>query len=166
RKRHRLRFAYKAAGVVVLALLACLFIPPVQDFAQTVIRIATNKGVLEIEAEDEDIEVTIKQPGKNPIVQVIHKKTKETFELTAVGGEIITRLPAHPGLDLKGKEFQLSRGGRVYFSARDLVQPLAAVIPYVERTFLTPRADDYDELQGEWVGVRGEFQLEPIPDPA
>src|SRR5262249_24096918 len=26
-------------------------------------------------------------------------------------------------------------------------------------------ADDHDELQGEWVGVRGEFQREPIPDP-
>src|SRR5262249_51561868 len=80
-------------------------------------------------------------------------------------GEVIARLPGQQGLDLKGKEFQLSRGGRVYFSARNLVQPLGAVVPYVERTFIAPRADDYEALQGEWIGVWGEFQREPIPDP-
>lgn len=58
KKRGRLRFALAASLAVATCTLAYLFIPPVQDFAQTVIRIATNKGVLEIETDDEDIEIT------------------------------------------------------------------------------------------------------------
>src|SRR5262249_31439610 len=64
-KRRRLRLALAASLAVIAALtLAYVFLPPVQDFATTVIRVATNKGVLEIEADYEDLEITVKQAGK------------------------------------------------------------------------------------------------------
>src|SRR5262249_10304070 len=52
RRCRRRLFALAAVLVVAACTLAYRFTPPVQEFAQTVIRTATNKGVLEIEAED------------------------------------------------------------------------------------------------------------------
>src|SRR5262245_52796082 len=55
----RLRFALAASLAALAALtLAYFFLPPVQNFAVTVIRIATNKGVLEIETDDKDLQIT------------------------------------------------------------------------------------------------------------
>src|SRR5262249_24464598 len=55
-----------------------------------------------------------------PVVEVINKKTKRVFELTAVDGEIIAKeLP--DGLRVKTTKFELDRGGRTSFSARMLL---------------------------------------------
>jgi serine/threonine protein kinase len=120
--KHRRRWwaALAACFVVAAAVAASLFLPTLQDLAQTAIRIATNKGVLVIEADDEDLEIAIKQPGKEPVVQIINKKTKQSFELTAVDGEIFAKqLP--DGIRAKTTEFQLIRGGKLTFRAQVLL---------------------------------------------
>jgi uncharacterized protein (TIGR03067 family) len=121
-RRRRLGFALASSGTFVVALmLAYVLSPPVQDFAHTVIRIATNKGVLEIEADDEDLEITIKQAGKEPVIEVINKNTKRAFDLSAAEGEIIAKeMPA--GVRVKTTQFELTRGGRTTFSARVLLE--------------------------------------------
>lgn len=133
-------------------MLAYALFPPVQDFAQTVIRIATNKGVLEIEADDEDLEITIKQEGKETAkAVVVNRKTKHTFELTAVGGEII----ATDILDkqrLKTTEFTLERGGRTTLRARVLLAAKSA-----------GKSDD-ELIQGKWVAVWAEMSGKPATE--
>jgi uncharacterized protein (TIGR03067 family) len=120
-RRRRLRSALATSLAVTLAVVGSLFFPLVQDFAQTVIRIATNTGVLEIEADDERLEVTIKQPGKEPRIAVIDKKTKRVIELAAVDGEIMAK-ESPEGVQGKWTQFQLTRAGKVTFTARMLVE--------------------------------------------
>jgi uncharacterized protein (TIGR03067 family) len=121
RKRRRLRFALAVSAVIIaLSAIAYTFIPPVQDFAQTVIRITTNKGELVIEADDEDIEIVVKQAGKEPRIEVIQKTSKRTFVLTATDGEIVAQ-EKESGLRVKTTEFQLTRGGQVKLNAHMLL---------------------------------------------
>jgi len=105
-------------AAVAACILAYLFIPPVQELAHTVIRIATNKGMLEIEADNEDLEITIKQAGKDVVAAVVvNKKTKRTFELSATDGQIEAKGLGDEDGRLKTTEFALARGGRKTFSA-------------------------------------------------
>lgn len=120
----RRRWPFALAGtfaVGVACVLGLIFVPPMQEFAQTVIRIATNKGVLEIEA-DEDLDITVKQAGKVAVAEILEKKTKRVYELTAVDGEIEAKLP--DGTRLKTTQFKLARGGRQEFSAKLLLAAL------------------------------------------
>ena len=126
------RFSFAASILLLFGLLLYLFVPPVQDLVQTVVRLAMNKGVLIIEANDEDLEITIKQGGKEVVkAVVVDKKTKRTFELTAEQGEILVR-----GKDSTfwARKFELQRGERVIFSAQALVDPQFAkhIIPFIE----------------------------------
>jgi len=91
------------------------------ELAQTVFRIATNKGYLEIEADDEDLEITVKQAGKVAVAEVVNKRTKRGFQLTAQDGEIevVERTP--DGMRSKTTRFELSRGGKIRFTARMLL---------------------------------------------
>jgi anti-sigma factor RsiW len=121
KRRQRLAWAGVAAGLLIaLTLVAYLCLPPVREFAATVIRVATNQGELVIEADDADLEITIKQPGKEPVVEVVQKKTQRRFVLTAVDGEILAE-DKESGMRVKTTDFQLSRGGRQTLSAQVLL---------------------------------------------
>src|SRR5262249_39171396 len=67
RRRRRLVLLLAAATAAVVVAVAVALAPLVVGLAQTTIRIATNKGELVIDNDDEDIEVTIKQPGHEPV---------------------------------------------------------------------------------------------------
>ncbi|MFO0968343.1 MAG: family 16 glycoside hydrolase [Gemmataceae bacterium] len=119
--RRRPRFALAASCTIALLTLSYLFIPPVRDFAHYFFRLATNRGVLEIEADDEDIEITVKQEGKDVVkAVVINKKTKRTFELSAADGQIEATDPLDK-TTRKTTEFALERGGRTSLRARALL---------------------------------------------
>jgi uncharacterized protein (TIGR03067 family) len=134
-----------AAGVLVV-VLGSFFSPRVREFAQTVVRVVTNRGVLEIEAEDKDLEITVKQSGKDVVTaEVVDRGTKRTFELTAAGGEILAKeMP--DGVRAKTTQFELTRGGRRRFQARVLLPE-----------------GDLKLLQGRWVAVAGEQRGQPLP---
>ncbi len=109
-----------------MAIVGCAvgigFLPPVQHFAQNVIRIATNKGVLEIETDDADLEITVKQAGKIAVAELVNKQTKKVYELSAVDGEIEVTERGPAGIGVKSKTpFHLTRGGRVVLTARLLL---------------------------------------------
>lgn len=136
--------------MVVVPFLAYLFVPPVQDFALTVIRTATNKGVLEIETDDEDLEITVKQAGKVAVAEVLHKKKKWIVEISAADGEIEARERGPDGLGVKSiTPFQLTRGGKVSFTARVLAAERAP--PLVVEAGFQPLFNGKD-LAG-WVPV-------------
>ncbi|MBI1830591.1 MAG: DUF1080 domain-containing protein, partial [Planctomycetes bacterium] len=97
---------------------------------------------------DEDLEITIKQPGKEPIIEVVNKKTKRAVTLTAIDGEIIVK-------DLLG-DFQqkttalhLTRGDKKTFHARVLLgEPVARM--------------DAQFLQGSWLAESAEENGSPL----
>ncbi|HEY7312713.1 MAG TPA: efflux RND transporter periplasmic adaptor subunit [Gemmataceae bacterium] len=142
RRRRRGRLGFAASIAVVLGVLGCLFVPPIQDFAQTVIRVATNKGVLIIEAEDEDLEISIRRDGADQSVLArVAKGSKEVIELRAGELTIDARLPG--GDCLKTTELTLARGGKRLLSARLLLTPQVLVSRPVER-----QVTDYEEFSG------------------
>jgi RND family efflux transporter MFP subunit len=141
-RRRRGRLGWAASIAVVLGVMGYLFVPPTQDFAQTVIRVATNKGVLVIEAEDEDLEVSIKRDGTDQTVLArVAKGSKEIIELRAGGLTIEASLPG--GDCLKTTELALSRGGKRLLSARLLLAPRVLVSRPAER-----EVTDYEEFTG------------------
>lgn len=97
----------KPRRVLVLATGLGAVIVMAAIFAATVVRYATNKGVLVVQVEDPAIEITIKQGGM--IVQ--DRTTRREFQLVAGAGEIEVFEPAS-GLTLATKRFQLARGGK------------------------------------------------------
>ncbi len=116
-----LKWSALAAGILLgLGVLAYFLVPSVKEFAQTVIRIATNKGELVIETEDEDIEVTIRQPGEEPQVVVVMKGSQKRLDLRAINGEIEAR--EHPsGLRFRTRELIIGRGERIGLKASMLL---------------------------------------------
>jgi uncharacterized protein (TIGR03067 family) len=131
RPRRRVRVAIAGFLVVLAGIVGVSFLPPVQDLAQTVIRIATNKGVLEIVADDEDLDITVKQAGKIAVTELVSKQTKKVYELTAVDGEIEVHEKGAAGSGVKSKTpFQLTRGGRVVLTAKMLLANV--VVPAVD----------------------------------
>jgi uncharacterized protein (TIGR03067 family) len=112
------------AAVIAVCLLAAVFLLPlVRELAQTVIRIATNRGVLVIEAEDKDLEITIVQADNRVVVdEKVGQRTTRTFEITATDGEVDMQGMSEGGLGIKSKTpFQLTRGGKVVLTARMLM---------------------------------------------
>jgi uncharacterized protein (TIGR03067 family) len=137
-----------AAGVLLVVLVPFAF-PRVREFAQTAIRVVTNRGVLEIEAGDKDLEITIKQAGKEVVTEeVAERGTKRVFELTAAGGEITVR-ERPDGVWTTALHFELTRGGRRVFQARLL---------------LSDPVRDLHLLQGRWVAVAAEQRGRPQPE--
>lgn len=114
------RLAVAACVMAASGAVAYLFIPAVRDLAHTAVRIAANRGVVEIEAVDEDLEITITQAGNDPVMLVIHKNTRQTLELPAADGEIMARdLPRRQ----RGRttKLVLDRGGKKTFKAPALL---------------------------------------------
>lgn len=152
----RRRLAWAALSVVVGGGLVYPWAPPVQDFAQTVIRMATNKGELVIEAEDDDIEITIKQPGKHPIVEVVDKQKSRTYELSAIGGEIIAK-EKESGLRVKTTEFTLERGGKTTLRAQVLLAEPR------KKEDLRKVTQDELVLRGNWKAIELEADGKKLP---
>jgi hypothetical protein len=111
-------------------------------YGPTIIRIATNKGELVVEVDDQDIEVSVKQGS----TVVVDRKKDRSFVLTAKGGEI-EFYEAATGVRLLTKEFTLERGGKTVVRAREELaaaaknKPLASVPAKTERH------------HGEWVSL-------------
>ncbi len=82
-------------------------------FGGTIVRIATNKGELVVEVNDDNVEIVVKQNGA-----VVVDKTKDRrFVLTATDGEI-EFLDPETGATAQTKTFRLSRGGVDRVTAR------------------------------------------------
>jgi WD40 repeat protein/serine/threonine protein kinase len=97
------------AAVLLLALLPLSYF-----FGGTVIRFATNKGVLAIETDDPDIEVTIKGGSAT-----IYDKVKDRrFVLTAGDYEVQVREEGDGGIRFATKKFTITRGGKETLNAR------------------------------------------------
>lgn len=104
--RHRRR---ALASVVALVLGICGYF-----LAPTIIRIATNKGELIVEADDPNIEVTI-----NDGATIVHDRVKDRrFVLTAGRYEVEVREEGADGLRFSTKKFTITRGGREVLNAR------------------------------------------------
>ena len=102
-------------AVVALLLLAGLAVA-----GAILLRLRTDRGELVLEGSDAEIEVTVKQAGRDPVVIVLDKNGKRSLELTAGDGEIAAReLP--DGLRFKTQRFQLERGGKPVFTAEMLL---------------------------------------------
>jgi multidrug efflux system membrane fusion protein len=142
RSRRRVRLALAASIAVVLGVLGCLFVPPIRDFAQTVIRVATNTGVLVIEAEDEDLEIGIKRDRTDQgVIARVAKGNKEVIELRAGELTIAASLPG--GDRLTTTELTLTRGRRKLLTAKLLLAREVLVSEPVERP-----VTDYEDFAG------------------
>jgi serine/threonine protein kinase/multidrug efflux pump subunit AcrA (membrane-fusion protein) len=138
-RSRRLRLAL----AVVLGVLSYLLVPPIQDFVQTIIRVATNKGVLVIEAEDQDLEISIKRDRTDQGITVrVAKGGKEVIELRA--GELAIEASL-PGDDrLTTTELTLTRGGTRLLTAKLLLAREVLVSQPMER-----EVTDYMEFTGK-----------------
>ena len=85
-------------------------------------RLATNQGVVVVEADDPDVKVIVKE--KEQEVTIIDTKTKKEITLKA-GKYQIELLDAKDGLRLNATEFTLDRGGRqIVRVSRETVGPI------------------------------------------
>jgi multidrug efflux system membrane fusion protein len=142
RSRRRLRLGPTASIAVVFGVLGYLFVPPVQDFAQTVIRVATNKAVLVIDAEDQDLEIDIKRDRRDQgVLASIAKGNKKVIELRA--GELTIDASLPGGDRLTTTELTLTRGSRRLFTAKLLLARQVLVSHPVER-----QVTDYEQFTG------------------
>jgi serine/threonine protein kinase/multidrug efflux pump subunit AcrA (membrane-fusion protein) len=157
RARRRSGLIFGASIAVVLSVFGYLFVPSIRDFAQTVVRVATNKGVLVIEAEDKDLEISIKIDGTDQVVIAsVAKGKKEVIELRAGDFTIDASLPG--GDCLKTTELTLSRGGRKLLTARLLLAPKerAPLAPLPKVLVSRPverRVTDYEDFTGKTEAV-------------
>jgi WD40 repeat protein/serine/threonine protein kinase len=109
----RLRFVPRRRLSVLAALLLLALVPVSVLVAATVLRIATSKGELIIEAHDPNVEVVVKQNGAT----IVDRTTQRKLELTAGDYEIdLAEAPA--GLHLSTKQFKLERGGKTVVTAQ------------------------------------------------
>jgi uncharacterized protein (TIGR03067 family) len=162
-RRRRPRFVLAASLAIALALIGSLFLPPVQDFAQTVIRVATNKGVLEIKMHDKDLQITILQGGDAVVkAEVLIKNDQRAFQLTAVDGEIEVSERGPDGFGAKSKTpFHLTRGGKIVFTAEMLLAKVPA--PVSKEGSAKPKTDA-ELIQGTWRVVQGEVKGKAVPE--
>ena len=155
-----LRLALTASIAVVFGVLGCLFVPPIRDFAQTVIRVATNTGVLVIEAEDQDLEIGIKRDRTDQgVIARIAKGNKEVIELRA--GELTIEASLPGGDRLTTTELTLTRGSSRLLTARLLLARQVLVSQPVER-----QVTDYEEFTGKARGNqkhRGPLASQRLP---
>jgi WD40 repeat protein/serine/threonine protein kinase len=102
-RRRKNRFlAGIAAGLLCALGLVAFF------FGPTLIRIATNKGQLEIETEDADVQIQVLQGGA--LVRIIDPKTASQVDLTA-GDYQLQLTDARADVELSKTTLTLRRGG-------------------------------------------------------
>jgi RND family efflux transporter MFP subunit len=142
RSRRRLRVALAASIAAACAVLGYLFVPPIHDLAQTIVRVATNTGVLVIEAEDQDLEIGIKRDRTDQgVIARVAKGNKEVIELRA--GELTIEASLPGGDRLTTTELTLTRGSSRLLTARLLLARQVLVSQPVER-----QVTDYAEFTG------------------
>ncbi|MBM4071491.1 MAG: hypothetical protein FJ271_21530 [Planctomycetes bacterium] len=101
--------------VLIAATLLLALIPLAWLFAPAVIRIVTNQGLLIVETDDPDIEVTVKENG----VTLLDKKGQRTITLAAGNHKLdVTVKDAGGELRFFTSEFNLSRGGKKVVNVR------------------------------------------------
>jgi serine/threonine protein kinase len=101
-RRRRLPWAVASTAAALLGLfLLAYFVAP------TIIRLATNQGILIIETDDEAVEVKIKGQG----VTIVDPKTKREIWVKAGDGEI--EVKERNGLQFFTKSFKMTRDGKV-----------------------------------------------------
>lgn len=100
------------AIALVLVLLAA--VPLGYLYGGVLIRVVTNKGVLVIEADDSNVEVTVKLD-----TVVVHDRVKDRrFVLTAGVYDVEVHEEADGGVRFATKKFAITRGGKETFHAR------------------------------------------------
>jgi hypothetical protein len=128
KEKMRWTWRRRVAGAASLGLIACVigafFWPPVQDLAQMVVRIVTDKGVVEIEADDANLMIAIQRAGQQEgWATIVNKQTKRAFEIKAGHGQIAISELRENGEKVGTpvtKPFDLPRGGRLVLSAKEL----------------------------------------------
>jgi hypothetical protein len=85
-----------------------LFAPLAVWYGPAVYRIATNQGLLVIQTDDPDVEVSVKRNGQQ--VRIVDRKTGGEINLTA-GSYELALSKGKPGLQLSTTQFMLARGG-------------------------------------------------------
>jgi serine/threonine protein kinase len=103
-QRRRSRLGWVAAAAVLVVALAGLLwwaLPP--------LRVETEYGTLEISTEDPDVEIVVKHQGK--VVQILHPKSKRTFELRTGAYELELSENGRD-LELSSNQFTLTRDGK------------------------------------------------------
>lgn len=146
----------RLAAAVVVAVLAILA-PVVYWNGGTLIRIVTNHGVLVIESEDPNIEVTIISDSA-----VVYDKVKDrAFELSAGNYEVQVQEVGDNGVRFATKHFTITRGGTETFHARfEAPTSLTAKTPGASAPAIASPTDekpaplDYRAL-ATWVLERG-----------
>ncbi len=91
--------------------VAVLFVIPLTLFSGTILRIATNKGILHVEIHEPDVVVSVEQNS----VKVIDKSTEREFTVNAGEGEVLIFEKNGIGPILT-KRFSLNRGGKTTVS--------------------------------------------------
>lgn len=133
----------RLAAVAVLALAVCVL---GWLYGAAVYRFATNQGLLIVETNDADVEITVKKGGEH--VTIVDARTGGDVTLKA-GTYQMEITKGKEGLTLSAREFTLSRGGkeivRVSFDAK--VDPKA-----VAKVGEVRRWDIEGHKKGDWVG--------------
>ncbi len=99
--RRRRRYGWLVAAAVLLVL-----VPAAWFLGGPVVRFAGNKGVLVVEIDDPDVELTVRQGD----VTLADRSTKREFVLAAGDGEV--EVCEKDGVKLATRQFQLTRGGK------------------------------------------------------
>ncbi len=116
--------------VAVAAGLLLLLVPAMYFFAPTVLRIATNKGLLVIETEDAGVEVIV----IGQAARIVDSHSKREIEVSAGEQEIVVKeMP--DGLRFVTKKLTLTRGGKeVVRAGLELAQAVKSVPPPKNQT--------------------------------
>ena len=138
--RRRGRWIAVAAALLLTALPFLFYCGP------AVIRIATNKGVLVVEANDKDIEVKIK--GEQ--VTLIDAKEKRAFTLTAGEDYLVEVRELPSGVVVTTRTFRLTRNGQETVKvelAPNQVAPAPKKEPVVESPPSSPLVTVLNDLR-------------------
>jgi serine/threonine protein kinase/WD40 repeat protein len=98
------------AIVVAAALLLLIAGPLAAWYGPAVYRFATDQGLLVIETDDPDVEVTVKQNGRE--IKIVDTKTGKDVTLKAGVYQLELSGDRKQGLTLETDQFTLTRGGK------------------------------------------------------
>jgi Leucine-rich repeat (LRR) protein/tRNA A-37 threonylcarbamoyl transferase component Bud32 len=157
------RRARRRRGALIAAVALAVMLPLGNFHGGTIVRFATGKGVLVVQVEDPDVEVTVKQDG----AVVRDRSSKREFVLNAVDGEV--EVFEKGGMKLTTKKFTLARGGKVTVVVR--LEEVRAKKPGRKAgapagpgaAKPVPGAADADQRAAQWVlsiGGRGTIRVE------
>jgi WD40 repeat protein len=116
------RWRFGLVPICVAVLLLAVLGAAAYPFGPTVVRIATNKGELVIEADDKDVEVTVKHPDGRAEVHVIDHHQQREWLLQP--GDYEIEVKEKDGLQFATMKLTLRRGDREVLRAElVLAQP-------------------------------------------